>query len=72
MPAMNGWEFLHKYNKQKNGKTNEIITIMLTTSLNPDDRLKANEMNEVSDFETKPLTSEKLSRVLKKYFDSCF
>jgi CheY-like chemotaxis protein len=72
MPAMNGWEFLHKYNELKNGNKSEIITIILTTSLNPDDRLKADEMNEVSDFESKPLTSEKLNRILKKYFGSYF
>src|SRR5258705_14005510 len=60
MPAMNGWEFLNKYNELKKNNKSEIITIMLTTSLNPDDRLKADEMSEVSDFESKPLTSEKI------------
>jgi CheY-like chemotaxis protein len=68
MPAMNGWEFLHKYNELKNGKKSEIKIIMLTTSLNPDDRLKVKEMIEVSDLESKPLTKEKLNRILKKYF----
>ena len=72
MPAMNGWEFLHKYNELKNGNKSEIITIILTTSLNSDDRLKADEMNEVSDFESKPLTSGKLNRILRKYFEPYF
>ena len=68
MPAMNGWEFLHKYSELKNEKKSEIKIIMLTTSLNPDERLKAKEMIEVSDFESKPFTKEKLSGILKKYF----
>jgi len=72
MPAMNGWEFLHKYNELNNKKKNEIVIIMLTTSLNPDDRLKAGETIEVSDFESKPLTKGKLNKVLRKYFNDYF
>ena len=39
MPAMNGWEFLEKYNNLEKGHRGNIVIIMLTTSLNPDDRL---------------------------------
>jgi CheY-like chemotaxis protein len=68
MPAMNGWEFLERYSRlEKHHKAN-VIVVMLTTSLNPDDRAKAGKIPDVSGFEIKPLTHEKVKRILKKYF----
>ncbi|MES1198049.1 MAG: response regulator [Chitinophagaceae bacterium] len=72
MPAMNGWEFLDKYNKLEQKHKEGIVIVMLTTSLNPDDEIKASEMPCIAGFENKPLTSEKLDRVLKEYFPSYF
>lgn len=72
MPAMNGWEFLDKYKKLSKEPKTEIVVVMLTTSLFSEDILKAREMPEISDFETKPLTTEKLNRILTKYFPSYF
>lgn len=66
MPAMDGWEFLEEY-KNLN-VTSRIIVIMLTTSLFPEDKVKAEKMPEISGFENKPLTDEKLHQVLEKYF----
>jgi CheY-like chemotaxis protein len=68
MPAMNGWEFLDKYKELEKGKQGKIVIIMLTTSLNPDDKVKAGQMPEISGFENKPLSPELIDRVLKKYF----
>jgi len=72
MPAMNGWEFIEKYkeiNKEYKSKT---IIIILSTTLNPDDVLKANLIPEIFGFENKPLTNEKLNRILLKYFAGNF
>jgi CheY-like chemotaxis protein len=68
MPAMNGWEFLEKYRQLDKGKQGKIVIIMLTTSLNPDDKVKAGKIPEISGFENKPLSSELIDRVIKKYF----
>jgi len=68
MPAMNGWEFLNKYSELKIENKKKIIIIMLTTSLNPDDEIKAYNVPEVAAFESKPLTREKLKRIVDKYF----
>jgi CheY-like chemotaxis protein len=68
MPAMNGWEFLQQYNGLKKEHQGNIVIIMLTTSLNPDDRLRSNDFPHVSGFENKPLTREKLEALLKKHF----
>jgi CheY-like chemotaxis protein len=68
MPAMNGWEFLEKYKKLSKEQKANIVVVMLTTSLFPEDKLKASELPEISDFENKPLTAEKLDKVLRKHF----
>ncbi len=70
MPAMNGWEFLENYKKLKKEQQSKMVIIMLTTSLNPEDRAKAADINEISGFEIKPLTTEIIDRVLTKYFDT--
>ena len=66
MPAMDGWEFLDEYKKLN--ADSRIIIVMLTTSLFPEDKLRAKELPEISGFENKPLTGEKLTPVIEKYF----
>jgi CheY-like chemotaxis protein len=68
MPAMNGWEFLEEYRKLSIKHKGNIRTIMLTTSLFPEDKLKAKEIPEISGFENKPLTIEKLEQILQNHF----
>ena len=68
MPAMNGWEFLKEYNDLEDEQKGNIVIIMLTTSLNPDDKAKAEETPHIAGFENKPLTDEKLAGLLLKYF----
>jgi len=68
MPAMNGWEFLAKYNELEECHKGRIVMVMLTTSLNPDDKEKAKTIPEISGYESKPLTPQKLDDLLKKYF----
>jgi CheY-like chemotaxis protein len=70
MPAMDGWEFLDHYKKMNKDRHAKVIVVMLTTSLNPDDKQKAIEMPEISAFESKPLTEEKLDRILREHFSS--
>ena len=72
MPAMNGWEFLERYVQMETERNGEIIIVMLTTSLNPDDAMRANEMPCISGFENKPLSTDKLNRVLQTYFESSY
>jgi CheY-like chemotaxis protein len=68
MPAMNGWEFLEEYKKLNKEHRTEIMTVMLTTSLFPEDMVRAKELPEISGFENKPLTIEKLEKILQKHF----
>ena len=68
MPGMNGWEFLEEYDKLGRELQSKIVVVMLTTSENPDDRIKAEALDLLADFKTKPLTKEILDEVIDKYF----
>ena len=69
MPAMNGWEFIEKYRQLKCKQKGKVMVVMLTTSLFPEDRERASDTPDVSDFENKPLTREKLDRIVHRYFE---
>ena len=68
MPAMNGWEFLDHYSQLKQPHDQKPVIIMLTTSINPDDQLKAEKTPWIDGFENKPLTSNMVEKVIAKYF----
>ena len=70
MPRMNGWEFLEQYKLLPEEQKAKIVIVMLTTSLNPADRDKAQTINEISEFAIKPLDPEMLHALLIKHFDS--
>jgi len=72
MPAMDGWEFLQQYEALPDERKSSIIVIMLTTSFNPEDELKARNIPSVKEFRNKPLTANMLNDILKKYYpDKC-
>ena len=70
MPCMNGWEFLDEYRKLNSRCILKPIIIILTTSLCPDDKQRAEDILEVAGFENKPLTEEMVNRVIRRYFDA--
>jgi CheY-like chemotaxis protein len=72
MPAMDGWEFLEKYKKLPREQKADVVLIMLTTSLNPDDEKRTMYIPEISGFENKPLKEPRLEHLLKKYFPDRF
>jgi CheY-like chemotaxis protein len=69
MPVIDGWEFLDAYRKIDISLKNEVIIIMLSTSGNPDDILKATTYSFVSDYITKPLTKEIMERIVIRFFN---
>lgn len=68
MPAMNGWEFLDKYNELDKREKGRVVLMMLTTSLNPDDLDKSRKISDVHGFMNKPLTQKMLNETLEKHF----
>lgn len=68
MPVMDGWDFIQAYKMLDSDKKSNTNIIMLTTSINPDDKNKAESTKEISAFEHKHLNEEKLNEIMKKYF----
>ncbi len=68
MPAMDGWEFVDLYRELAAKIQRNIIIIMLTTSLNPDDKIRALQIPEILSFENKPLTTEIVHSIMERFF----
>ncbi|WP_186756341.1 response regulator [Echinicola salinicaeni] len=62
MPVMNGWDFLNQY-EEKCPDRNDII-LMLSSSIDFQDRKKSQEYASVKGFIEKPLTNEKLFEII--------
>ena|SRR5690606_18115837 len=62
MPVMNGWDFLGHYAKLENKRQDMII--MLSSSIDHQDRQKSREFKYVRGFIEKPLTREKIAQIL--------
>ncbi|HPH82141.1 MAG TPA: response regulator [Flavobacteriales bacterium] len=60
MPIMDGWQFLEEFTKL-NPKIGKKITIVIcSSSISPDDVMRAKSISEVSDYVIKPVTKDKL------------
>jgi CheY-like chemotaxis protein len=68
MPVMDGWDFLEEYHKLKLHTTGQIVIVMLSTSMNPDDKARAEKIPEISGFKEKPLTLELLNEIKEEFF----
>lgn len=67
MPVMNGWQFLNKYIEIKSEIKKEITIYIVSSSKNPDDFIKAENINEVTDYIVKPINREKYSSILDSF-----
>lgn len=70
MPAMDGWEFVNALETFNSDRKNKHITIMLTTSLNPDDEKKSRTVKQINEYRRKPLSREMMEEILDEYFSS--
>ena len=60
MPGINGWMFLDEFRNYKK----KIPVIILSSSIDPRDRLKSKQYSEVIDFIEKPLNTIKINKLL--------
>jgi CheY-like chemotaxis protein len=72
MPVMDGWEFLDAYQKLPEHQRAKIIIVMLTTSLNPDDKIRAETATDVTSFRNKPMTEEMVLDIVRTHFPEIF
>ena len=68
MPVMDGWEFAEAFSKLDPDQKGDAKIIMLTSSINPDDRERALKLSSLAGFQSKILTMEGLTEVLNQYF----
>lgn len=68
MPVMDGWEFAEAFSKLDENQKENIVIVMLTSSLNPDDKEKASHFSVISGFQNKALTMERLTLIMDTYF----
>lgn len=66
MPGMNGWEFLDAFKKLDQSIIGKVNIVMLTTSENPEDFVKAKSIELLSGFKSKPLTKQMLIDTLTR------
>jgi len=64
MPIMNGWDFMDAI-KEK-GMDKNVSVIILTSSINNADKIKAKKYDMVVDYVEKPLSIEHLNRLKTK------
>ena len=68
MPVMDGWEFLEEFDKLQDSQKGNAVFIMLTTSLNPADKSKAELIIGDNCFQYKPLTMKMINDVMQRHF----
>lgn len=66
MPIMDGWQFLSEYEKINSQISKPITIYICTSSISPDDIIRAKEINTISDYLIKPVTKEKFIEIVAK------
>lgn len=68
MPMMDGWEFIERYQALPEYRKWSVVIIMLTTSINPADKITAEKKLGPGCFHYKPLTLEMLREIMQRHF----
>jgi CheY-like chemotaxis protein len=68
MPVMDGWEFAEAFSKLDVSQKSDVVIVMLTSSLNPDDKARAAKLPVISGFQNKILTMDALNSIMDQYF----
>lgn len=69
MPVMDGWEFLESFENLKFIKKGKTIIVMMSTSFNPDDVVRAKKIALIDCYKSKPMTFDIIDEIVTKYFD---
>ncbi len=67
MPVMNAWEFLNEYSSYSQSVKKRFRIAVITSSINPEDEVKAYSFPDVLDYIQKPLSPEFLKDFLLKH-----
>ena len=64
MPQMNGWHFIDELEKIKFDTNTQIKLFVLSSSVNPNDMMKAKQNSVVTDYLSKPLSIETITNII--------
>lgn len=71
MPIMDGWEFIAAYEEQVSPEIrNQVVIVMLTTSRDERDMVKAMNNSNIKEIIEKPLSEMAMTRLIDKYFSN--
>jgi CheY-like chemotaxis protein len=65
MPVMDGWEFLEEFVLMKPKFKSPITIYIVSSSVSPNEIMRAKAMEEVLDFIIKPVSREKFIEIIK-------
>ena len=68
MPVMDGLKFLEEYEKLKEEEKAKVIIVMVTTTFDLNDKIKAKSFASVKGFKTKYVDQQELENILKEFF----
>lgn len=64
MPQMDGWQFIEELEKLKFDSNTQIKLFVLSSSVNPNDMMKAKQNSAVTDYLSKPLSIETITNII--------
>lgn len=67
MPVMNGWEFMSGYDELDDAVKKNVDIYIVTSSIDQNDRQRAEESPYIRNFLVKPLQLDKLQSIFDKY-----
>lgn len=70
MPVMDGWRFIEAFQELSTEQKKNITIIMLSATVNPADKQKADTYSEISGFYSKPLSVNTLNDILTLHFST--
>ncbi|PRP67568.1 response regulator [Nonlabens agnitus] len=62
MPILDGWQFMDEFSQFADKK--EIIVYLISSSIDPNDRIKAKKYEDIKDFVVKPVTINALLQLI--------
>jgi len=71
MPVMDGWEFLEAYRYLPDHQRATVTVALLTTAVGEEYVQRAYSYGVVNAHEAKPLSSDKLGKLMQRFFPNC-
>ncbi len=69
MPIMDGWQFLDEFTKIETKQKQKILIYIVSSSIDPADKNRVKNYQNVSNFVVKPINIETLKRISEEVLD---